>query len=693
MRAAVQAFQSGDPERARKQLRKALAVAPNNVDANHLMGIVALQSGRADTAVRYISKAIRLNPKLAQIHNNLGEAYRAQSLPEKAAGCYRKAIALEPNFVGGHNNLGVALLDLGRFDEAARCFERALELAPGTAIAITNLGRAHQARGDIAGAIACHRKAIGIDPENAAAHNNLANALQEDGNLDAAIASYRKALTINPASAMAHANLGVVLQNRGRVDEAEACFRRALELDPKDGEAMTNLAKLQQLKGDWGGAMSWFRKAVAIDPDDADRHTNLARLLLAVGQSEEAMARYDKALALDPNSSVTHANRGYAQLSLGDTDEAVASYRKALALDPENTEAYRALAKTRRFRTRDDEVRAMEDLWAGDDLTDEKRLHLGFALAKALEDLGEFEKSFEYVVAGNRLRRKLLYYSSSDTERFFADIKRVFSPDLFGELAAAGAGCSDATAIFIVGMPRSGTSLVEQILSSHSQVFGAGELQDLAYITDTWGLERFGAKFPECFAGRLADAFAEPGERYAKRLRTLAGGAPRVTDKLPYNFLRVGAIRAILPNAKIVHCRRDPLDTCLSVFKNYFMYGNDFSYDMAEVAHFYNLYEDLMATWRERLPGVVYDIDYEALVGDQEGETRKLLDYCGLDWEPGCVRFEKSERAVMTASAAQVRQPIYKDSVALWKRYEHQIAPLIDGLKRTGGKNKVGRDG
>jgi len=305
-------------------------------------------------------------------------------------------------------------------------------------------------------------------------------------------------------------------------------------------------------------------------------------------------------------------------------------------------------------------------------------MHLGFGLAKAHEDLGHYEKSFAYLLEANTLKRRSFKFDMEDAERRFRHLTELFEPSLYARLQ--GSGSPDQTPIFIVGMPRSGTTLVEQILSSHPQVQGAGELPWLKEIIEN----AFGAIDDDAFYDRVREAdietFSRIGAGYAGRLRERSDGAAFVTDKMPFNFQFVGMINLVLPKAKIVHCRRDPLDTCLSIFKNYFSEGNHFAYDMGELGRFYNLYRGVMAHWETVLPGRVFDIGYEDLVSDQETGSRALLEYCGLEWDDACLAFHKTDRTVVTNSSAQVRKPIYRDSVRSWKRYEDQLAPLIEAL-------------
>ncbi len=679
---ALAAYQAGDAARARKHLKKVLAKDPRNVDAHHLMGLVASELGHHDAAVRHLETAIALNGKVAELHNNLGEAYRRAGDFERAVACYRRAIALDSRFAGAYNNLGVVLLEEARLDEAQAALNQARRLLPKAPQVLINLARLKQARGDLEGAVEGYKEALGLAPDDPAALNNLANAYQEMGRLPEALRTYERLLAKDPNNARALGNLALTLEMAGDGRRALSYYARAAAREPKNVELRLGLAKALATSGRWDEARAELERALAMEPQNADVLCELARLHLAGGRVEDALACYDRALAAAPEASHVHAHRAYGLMTLGRTREARAAYAEAVALDATNTQAWRALAKAKRFKEGDDDLAALEALAERSDLDDEKRLHLGFALAKAYEDIGDYDRAFAHLKEANRLKRKYLLYSRVDTERHFAAIRKVFTADFLAR--HQGVGEADATPIFIVGMPRSGTSLVEQILSSHSRIHGGGELQALPRAVERVLQEPTGLGFPQCCEKAESAAFRALGADYIEEVRRLAADVPHITDKLPYNFLRLGLIRIALPEAKIIHCRRHPLDTCLSIYKNYFMDGNDFGYDLEELAHFYRHYDALMGHWRALLGDALFEVRYEDLLADQEGVTRRLLAHCGLAFEPACVRFHETKRVVMTASVAQVREPIYKDSLALWKRYGAHLKPLIDGLGELG---------
>jgi len=359
-------------------------------------------------------------------------------------------------------------------------------------------------------------------------------------------------------------------------------------------------------------------------------------------------------------------------------EEAHASFRRAIAVKPDFVEAYRHLVTSQKNTEYNREMKQMEALLERPDLSDREKVQINFGLAKAFEDLQQYEKSFTFVQEGNRLKRLSFDYSTAQDEANFNRLKSFFDRPFFD--TRKDWGCQDKTPFFIIGMPRSGTSLVEQILASHPLVVGAGELMDLSTVCHRHDNKNNKA-FPESVLELGMEDFSSIGADYVERLRIHSPSSSYITDKLPGNFQLVGMIKTILPNARVIHCRRDPIDTSLSIFKNYFLGEHPYAYEMTELGAYHKLYLDLMAHWHGVLPGFVHDIQYEDLVSDPENQIRRLLEACGLPFDEACLSFYKTERPVRTVSVVQVRQPMYKNSVQAWKRYENQLQPLITALK------------
>jgi tetratricopeptide (TPR) repeat protein len=410
----------------------------------------------------------------------------------------------------------------------------------------------------------------------------------------------------------------------------------------------------------------------------------MAQLSAQGGRHAEAAALWKRALKLDPGFFQARYLLGNLLKSRGELEQAAACYRRVIAQQPGYTQAHFTFAGIHRYENLDDpHIVAMQRLYRDSSLPDENRIQLAFALAKALEDCAEYAGAFDFLEAGNRLRHKAFNYEISSDRELFKNIIETFSAD-----AVAAVSCSAEQSnrpVFIVGMPRSGTSLVEKILATHRYVHGAGEIDDFYSLAARSFLDPRDhyqyRPLPAC----PSRAFERLGQEYLDRINALNSRAARVTDKLPFNLLMVGLIRLALPNATIIHCRRDARDTCLSLYKQNFTTANyRFAYDLKTIGQFYRLYHGLMAHWGTVFPGIIHDVSYEELTRNPETEIRKLLDACGLAWEEECLAFDRSPATVTTASAVQVRRPLYTSSIGLWKRYGDRLAPLLEELEKTG---------
>jgi len=492
--------------------------------------------------------------------------------------------------------------------------------------------------------------------------------------LEEAAGYFRQALKLQPDSIDALNRLGVIQLTLAKPKEAAAAFSKMVELQPDNPEPYFNLGIALYDQGKLNEAVTIFRRVIELKPDYVAAHYNLGNFFMEQGKLDEAIESFNKAMELKPDYAEASCNLGLLYKELGQTDDAVASFKKSLSLKPDYVRAYKGLSLIVKYTEENHITKTMESLYARKGISGVDRKDLGFALGKTFEDLGDYEKSFDYILEANRLKRKSYNYSIQNDYDLFARIKEVFSPEFFA--AHPNSGFKDKTPIFILGMPRSGTTLVEQILASHSQVYGAGELGVLIELTGSLCAGEERGVFPECVLHLGETALAKIGSGYIDKIRKYSPDADFITDKLPHNFLRVGLIKIILPNAKVIHCVRNPMDTCLSIFKMDFTTPHGYAYDMVELGQYFNLYRDLMAHWEKVLPGFMHTIKYEDLVSDQHDKTKNLLDFCGLPWDEACLFFHKTERRVSTASLAQVRQPIYQDSVELWKRYEKQLEPL-----------------
>jgi tetratricopeptide (TPR) repeat protein len=525
---------------------------------------------------------------------------------------------------------------------------------------------------------------------------------------------YREILDANPRHVAARLNLGNALLRSSRVADATAAYERVVELQPDLAEGHFNLGNALQLLGRLEDAVGAYNRALRLKPDYAKAYNNLGNTLRSLGRLEEALEAYD--LAISRRTAGFEAaleNKALLLKALGRVAESLQTTEQLLAFNPNSVVAWHIRAQLKKFTPGDAEIEAMEALLAAQEqqvavkeqqaaaeerqvavkeqvaaekqpLCLEDRARLRFALGKACLDAGAAERAFAHLHEGNRLKRSALTYDAESTGRWILEIARTFTPDLMARLAAAGD--STQAPVFVVGMPRSGTTLVEQILASHPEVHGAGELtllRDLVAGISVRAPEG-PAGYPQLLARLGPRDLTSLGRGYAERLCALAPGRRRVVDKEPLNFLYCGLIHLILPNARIVHCRRNAVDTCLSCYTKPFVGELGFAYDLRELGRYYRHYELLMAHWRALLPPERFmEVEYEAVVENLEGEGRRLLGFCGLEWSEACLSFHQTRRHILTASATQVREPLYRTSVGRWKSYARYLEPLLCALEES----------
>jgi tetratricopeptide (TPR) repeat protein len=557
-------------------------------------------------------------------------------------------VVLKPDYVEAYGNLGAALNRLKRHEEAIAHFERVLALQPGLAEAHADIGNALVALKRHEEAIERYRRAIAIRPRFADAHNNIGNAL--------------------------------VILDRQR--QAIVHFEAALSIDPDAFETRISLAAALSFIERHEEAVAHYRRALALRPDHADTYRLLGSALEAGSRPEEAVASLRHALEIRPNLAEAHNALGTSLLTLGRLAEGCRSIETAIALAPTRTDFHRNLAMATRHSAGDAHLQAMEEL-ARDmtSLDDSQRMELHFALGKAYTDIERRSEALSHFIEANAIKRRQITYSEPTSLMQIERIKAVMTRDLLER--KAGSGAVSELPIFIVGMPRSGSTLIEQILASHPAVFGAGEVGNFAETVARFcGASMAPALFTEIIPDMAVERLAELGASYLDSLRKLAPEAGRITDKMLPNFRMLGLIHLALPGARIIHARRDPLDNCLSAFGRNFSKSNQpFSYDLAELGRYYRAYDGLMAHWRNVLPaGVMIEVQYEHLVADLEPQARSILEHCGLDWDPRCLAFHDTERPVRTASVTQVREPLYRSSIGRWGSVRHMLGPLLDEL-------------
>lgn len=607
-------------------------------------------------------------------------ALQGQGRLTEAEQLYKRVLKINKEHFGALYQLGRLRLLQSAFEEAVRLFRRAINAERNSAEANHHLAIALAAIGRSEEAVQRYERVIAIRPNFAETHNNLGHLLDTLGRTDQAIGHFEKALAIKPAYAEAHNNLGNTLHRLGRPHEAFAHFDRALAINPRYAEAHDNLGNALASLGRYQEALGCHEKALAINPDDAETRDHFGNTLHMIGQSQAAIAHHERAISLRPNEPEFHSNLGHAFHSLGKFDEAASAFARAIKLTPGKVLYFWNLANSKRFSSTDAHLLAMQEFARNSSLLPAgEQIELHFALGKALADVGNQQESFNHILQGNSLKRQQIDYDEAMVIQRFERIKSVFTPELL--LEKGGNGDPSPVPVFILGMPRSGTTLVEQILASHPSVFGAGELAEVGRLAASLSGPN-GTEFPEAIRTTSNDQLRELGGNYLRAIRGMAPEAERITDKMPANFLQVGFIHLILPNARIIHTRRDPRDTALSCFSILWPRGMEHTYDLAELGRYCRTYQMLMQHWSMVLPeGVMLEVQYEDVVDNLEEQARRIVAHCGLEWDDACLEFHKTERSVRTASASQVRQPIYTNSVGRWRSLEAQLEPLLRGLE------------
>jgi tetratricopeptide (TPR) repeat protein len=678
---AGQLYSQGQHERAERVCRQIIDRRPNQPDAFNVLGVILSARGDYAEAGKMIRRAVLLNAGIASYYANLGEVERLAKNLDEAEIALKKALELDPDLAQAHSNLGIVHFDREEYEEAAASYERAIALQPEFPEAHNNLGNAYRALDRRDEALACYQRAVTqreIYPE---AYNNMATALRDAEDWDSAEHAYRKAIGFKPDYVDAHNNLSILLLHRDRTEEALRVLGDALKLDEKNVTTLLNVAKVQLERSAHAIAEQATRLALEIDPERAETHCMLAQIYHELDRHEEALQFMDEAIRLDPEAADLRSFHGVILKSVGRLDEARAELRKALELNDKLYSAYSNLNDLEEFKADDELVAKMKEiLGEAENPRSERYMPLHFALGKALEDAGDYPGALQHYAIGAKARRAQLKYDENETFDFFDQIKATFSKDTF--LNPPWGGNPTNKPVFIVGMPRSGSTLVEQILSSHPKTYGAGEIKvlhrSLGQLRD-----RFPSipKYPTMVGALEPAHFEQIAASYVAEVERYAGDAERITDKLLTNFFFVGLIRILFPNAKIIHTRRNPVDTCLSAYTKLFKDDMPHSYDFGELGRYYLHYADLMQHWDKVLPpGVMLTVDYEEVVGDIETSARALVDHVGLEWDDACLAFHKSARPVKTASVVQVRKPVYKTSVERWRRYGAGLQPLVDAL-------------
>lgn len=659
------------------------------------MSLVSEPTGSLDVALAHTARLLETDPALAgeqaaEIVRAVGRhpiALLLLAASHTARGQIAESLAIleplsaeQPRAAAVYLELGLALGRAGRGDEAVLALRRAVALKADLPQAWNALGNHLAAIGDSDAAQAAYTQQLRYssrDPQLVAAATAL-NA----GDIPLAEALLRDHLKKSPTDVAAIRMFAEVAARVGRQDDAEHLLARCLQLAPGFHAARQNYALLLNRGNQPRQALVEIETLLAVDPGNPGYRNLKAVVLSRIGDYDQAIDLYAGILAQYPNNAKIWLSYGHTLKTAGRSAPAIDAYRRCIALEPDFGEAYWSLANLKTFRFSDDELATMRAQLARTDLAAEARLHFDFAIGKALEDAGDFAPSFEHYQRGNAQRLQLVPYQADEFTTRVARARQLFTREFFAERAGLGADAPDP--IFIVGLPRAGSTLIEQILASHSTVEGTMELPEI--ISMTRHLRQQGdandtMPYYEALSRLEGPALRELGEQFIERTRIhRKTGRPFFIDKMPNNFAHIALIQLALPNARIIDARRHPLACCFSGFKQHFARGQNFSYSLDDIGRYYRDYVDLMAHYDQALPGRVHRVIYEALVDDTETEVRRLLDYCGLPFEDQCLRFFENARPVRTASSEQVRQPIYRDGVDHWRNYEPWLAPLKQAL-------------
>ena len=604
----------------------------------------------------------------------LGSILASRGAHEEAVDLLSRAVKAAPGHAKAREDLGTLLLNLDRAEEALPHLERAQELRPPHAALKSKLSAVYQRLGRSDEAQQLRSEAASLSPTQAKLDE--ATRLFVKGQFRESEKLAQELVRENPHDVNAALLLARLAMMANCYEDAREILERIVEKQPRFIAAWHDLGTVLKESHEYEEAVAILERALTLEPENALTHYYHGAALAMAARPADAVKSYEKAVSIDPELPGAHIGLGHVLKTVGDQDGGIAAYRRAIELRPNFGETYYSLANLKTFRFTEQDVEAMGQRLANESLPVECRVHFAFSLGKAFEDQKHYDRAFEHYALANQLHRDTIAYDPVQTGVAHERMRNVFSADYFANQVPES-GCQSADPIFIVGLPRSGSTLLEQILASHSMVDGTSELPDISMIAQGLTQPRSGQVFPQCMSDLSESVIRGLGEQYLAQTRRHRGHAAFFTDKMPNNFAYVGFIKTILPNAKIIDARRHPMDSCFGCFKQHFAKGQTFTYDLFELGEFYLEYCELMDHWNSVLPGAVLHVQYEEVVADLDTQVRRILEFCGLPFEESCVNFHETERAVRTASSEQVRQPIYSGSVQTWKRYgEH-----LDGLR------------
>lgn len=664
-------LRSQDTVGAIKDIEMAVSLKPHLTQMWGLLSSLYHQLNRLGDAIDALRNALKNEPKDIAMMTQLGELCRQDNKTDEAIKILKKTTALAPKNVNAWTNLGVAFQQAERIADAKMAYQKALALNPKSANVLNNLGTLAKNSDELASAYEYFEKALGVDPNSFEAQSNLGNILGEIRRFEEAEASFKKAIKLKPNSGLAYNNLANILVEQERLEEAEANYKQAININPGFADAYNNLGNLYGELGILEEAETNLKQAIILNPNSANAYQNLGNILGEQAKFEEAEVNFKRAIALKPDFASAYCNLGILLQSLGRSKEAEEHFEQATILQPDFAEAHRHLSSIKKFDAFDRRYTKIKELYLDKSISEEQRCNINFALAKAHEDLEEFDQAYAHYNEGNSLRKKLLGYNPIQDIELFEMIK-AHHQEIKENSIKLDDLSSDIIPIFIVGMPRSGTTLIEQIISSHWQITGAGELPFLNLL---------GQDIATGFFKACNDDLIQFRNNYLTRLKNLSNGNSIVTDKMPHNFRYVGLLCAAFPEAKIVHVKREPAAVCWGNYKQYFTSKNlKYSNDLNDIVNYYKLYSELMHFWESSVGHRIYEINYDRLTVNQESEIRQLIDHLGLDWDKKCLSPQRNNRRVATSSNVQVREEIYQGSSRQWEKYKPFLNGAFDEL-------------
>ena len=645
LKAAKASMYANDFASALTQLKSLTEPDAANPEALYMSAVCARYLQDYPTAHAHLDTLIAMSPEFGRAYQEAGHLALAQNNTALALSCYQHACRFNPALLASWERQAELLAQMGRSKDAASARAQAdrLKSLPKPLVSVTNL----LAEGKLLKAEDLCRKFLRAQPKHVEGMRLLADI---------------------------GARLGVL-------EDADILLENAVNLEPDNVQLRLDYIQVLRKRQKFEKALEEAKALYKRNPSDPVFQSHLAIELMQTGDYDGALKLFDTVLKVLPNDAATHTSRGHALKTAGEQDQAIKAYRAACKARPEQGDAWYALANLKTYTFTDQELQHMQSLEGVDTLSHSDRVHFCFALGKAFEDVKDYENAFKYYDKGNALKRAQSRYTSETMQAEFEAQKHACTKELFQ--AKSGSGYSAPDPIFILGLPRAGSTLIEQILASHSQVDGTLELPNILSLAQRLrGRNRTdGGAYPACLHDLTPETFEELGRDYIETTRIHRQGAPFFTDKMPNNFRHIGLIHLILPNAKIIDARREPMACCFSGFKQLFAEGQEFTYGLDEVGRYYRAYVDLMAHWDAVLPGKVLRVQHEDVVADLEGQVKRILSFCDLPFEENCVAFHKTKRAVRTASSEQVRQPINTKGLDVWRDFD----PYLDALKTALG--------